>query len=117
MMNSESLVATEKMLDVVKRLLDEQEPDSLFPRILNIAREVLKADAAVLDIGGDAGLHYSDPEKVAISISAIKHAKAENRAIVWNQLQDDTADLSKSIVQNQLTSIMVSPFMAEISSS
>lgn len=109
-MNSESLVATEKMLDVVKRLLDEQEPDSLFPRILNIAREVLKADAAVLDIGGDAGLHYSDPEKVAISISAIKHAKAENRAIVWNQLQDDTADLSKSIVQNQLTSIMVSPF-------
>lgn len=110
MMNSESLVATEKMLDVVKRLLDEQEPDSLFPRILNIAREVLKADAAVLDIGGDAGLHYSDPEKVAISISAIKHAKAENRAIVWNQLQDDTADLSKSIVQNQLTSIMVSPF-------
>ena len=37
-MNSESLVATEKMLDVVKRLLDEQEPDSLFPRILNIAR-------------------------------------------------------------------------------
>lgn len=110
MMNSESLVATEKMLDVVKRLLDEQEPDSLFPRILNIAREVLKADAAVLDIGGDAGFHYSDPEKVAISISAIKHAKAENRAIVWNQLQDDTADLSKSIVQNQLTSIMVSPF-------
>ena len=57
-MNSESLVATEKMLDVVKRLLDEQEPDSLFPRILNIAREVLKADAAVLDIGGDAGFHY-----------------------------------------------------------
>ena len=29
---------------------------------------------------------------------------------MWNQLQDDTADLSKSIVQNQLTSIMVSPF-------
>ena len=47
---------------------------------------------------------------MAISISAVKHAKAENRAIVWNQLEDDSADLSKSIVQNQLTSIMVSPF-------
>ncbi len=40
-MNSESLVATEKMLDVVKILLDEQEPGMLFPKILNIAREVL----------------------------------------------------------------------------
>ncbi|MBR5694576.1 MAG: sigma-54-dependent Fis family transcriptional regulator [Fibrobacter sp.] len=109
-MNSESLVATEKMLDVVKILLDEQEPGTLFPKILNIAREVLSADAAVLDIGGETPLHYSDPEKVAISISAVKHAKAENRAIVWNQLEDDSADLSKSIVQNQLTSIMVSPF-------
>ena len=109
-MNSESLVATEKMLDVVKILLDEQEPGMLFPKILNIAREVLSADAAVLDIGGETPLHYSDPEKVAISISAVKHAKAENRAIVWNQLEDDSADLSKSIVQNQLTSIMVSPF-------
>ena len=110
MMNSESLVATEKMLDVVKILLDEQEPGMLFPKILNIAREVLSADAAVLDIGGETPLHYADPEKVAISISAVKHAKAENRAIVWNQLEDDNADLSKSIVQNQLTSIMVSPF-------
>ena len=110
MMNSESLVATEKMLDVVKILLDEQEPGTLFPKILNIAREVLSADAAVLDIGGETPLHYSDPEKVAISISAVKHAKTENRAIVWNQLEDDSADLSKSIVQNQLTSIMVSPF-------
>ena len=110
MMNSESLVATEKMLDVVKILLDEQEPGTLFPKILNIAREVLSADAAVLDIGGETPLHYSDPEKVAISISAVKHAKDENRAIVWNQLEDDSADLSKSIVQNQLTSIMVSPF-------
>ena len=109
-MNSESLVATEKMLDVVKILLDEQEPGMLFPKILNIAREVLSADAAVLDIGGENPLHYADPEKVAISISAVKHAKAENRAIVWNQLEDDNADLSKSIVQNQLTSIMVSPF-------
>ena len=110
MMNSESLAATEKMLDVVKILLDEQEPGTLFPKILNIAREVLSADAAVLDIGGDAPLHFSDPEKVSISISAVKHAKAENKAIVWNQLEDDSADLSKSIVQNQLTSIMVSPF-------
>ena len=110
MMNPDSLVATEKMLDVVKILLDEQEPDTLFPKILNIAREVLNADAAVLDIGGEVPLHFSDPEKVSISISAVRHAKSENRAIVWNQLDDDSADLSKSIVQNQLTSIMVSPF-------
>ena len=110
MMYSESLAATEKMLDVVKILLDEQEPGTLFPKILNVAREVLNADAAVLDIGGEMPMHYSDPETVNISISAVKHAKAESKAIVWNQLDDDSADLSKSIVQNQLTSIMVSPF-------
>lgn len=109
-MKSESMLATEKMLDVVKTLLDEEQPESLFPKILEVARGVLHADAAVLDIGGEKPLHLSNPESVAISISAVRLAKAEKRAVVWNQLDDENADLSKSIVQNQLTSIMVSPF-------
>lgn len=109
-MKSETMLATEKMLNVVNALLDEQSPKSLFPKILEIARDVLHADAAVLDISGESSLHISNPEKVSISISAIRKAQAENKVIVWNQLEDDSADLSKSIVQNQLTSIMVSPF-------
>ncbi len=75
-----------------------------------MAKDVLHADAAVLDIGGDSPMHFSQPENVSISISAVRMAKSEKRAVVWNQLDDDSADLSKSIVQNQLTSIMVSPF-------
>lgn len=109
-MKTESMLATEKMLDVVKILLDENQPETLFPKILEVAKSVLRADAAVLDIAGEKPLHLSNPETVAISISAVKQAKAENKAVVWNQLDDDSADLSKSIVQNQLTSIMVSPF-------
>ena len=109
-MKSESMLATEKMLDVVKTLLDEEQPEALFPKILDVAKDVLHADAAVLDIGGEEPLHFSNPEKVSISISAVKLAKNEKRAVVWNQLDDESADLSKSIVQNQLTSIMVSPF-------
>lgn len=109
-MISESMLATETMLDVVKTLLDEQQPETLFPKILEVARSVLHADAAVLDIAGDAPLHLSNPETVAISETAVNLAKTENRAVVWNQLDDDSVDLSKSIVQNQLTSIMVSPF-------
>ena len=109
-MKSETMLATEKMLDVVKTLLDEVQPESLFVKILEVAKEVLHADAAVLDIAGETPLHLSNPEQVAISISAVKQAKSEKRAVVWNQLDDDSADLSKSIVQNQLTSIMVSPF-------
>ena len=116
-MKSESMLATEKMLDVVKTLLDEEQPEALFPKILevakgvlDVAKDVLHADAAVLDIGGEEPLHFSNPEKVSISISAVKLAKSEKRAVVWNQLDDESADLSKSIVQNQLTSIMVSPF-------
>ena len=109
-MKSETMLATEKMLDVVKILLDEVQPESLFVKILEVAKNVLHADAAVLDIGGESPLHLSAPEQVSISISAVKQAKAEKRAVVWNQLDDDSADLSKSIVQNQLTSIMVSPF-------
>lgn len=109
-MISESMLATETMLDVVKTLLDEQQPETLFPKILEVARSVLHADAAVLDIAGDAPLHFSNPETVNISETAVNLAKTENRAVVWNQLDDDSVDLSKSIVQNQLTSIMVSPF-------
>lgn len=109
-MKSESMLATEKMLDVVKILLDEEKPDNLFPKILEVAKDVLRADAAVIDVAGESPLHISNPEQVSISISAIRQAKAEKRAVVWNQLDDDSADLSKSIVQNQLTSIMVCPF-------
>ena len=109
-MKSETMLATEKMLDVVKTLLDEVQPESLFVKILEVAKEVLHADAAVLDLAGETPLHLSNPEQVAISISAVMQAKSEKRAVVWNQLDDDSADLSKSIVQNQLTSIMVSPF-------
>jgi len=109
-MKSESMLATEKMLDVVKILLDEQQPESLFPKILEVAKGVLHADAAVLEIAGETPLHISNPDQVSISISAVKQAKAEKRAVVWNQLDDDSADFSRSIVQNQLTSIMVSPF-------
>ena len=75
-----------------------------------MAKDVLHADAAVLEIDGENPLHFSQPEQVSISISAVGMAKSEKRAVVWNQLDDDSADLSKSIVQNQLTSIMVSPF-------
>ena len=109
-MKSETMLATEKMLDVVKTLLDEVQPESLFVKILEVAKDVLHADAAVLDLAGETPLHLSNPEQVAISISAVMQAKSEKRAVVWNQLDDDSADLSKSIVQNQLTSIMVSPF-------
>lgn len=109
-MKSESMIATEKMLDVVRILLDEDQPGSLFAKILEVAKGVLHADAAVLDIAGENPIHYSNPENVSISISAVSEAKAKNCAVVWNQLDDESADLSKSIVQNQLTSIMVSPF-------
>ena len=77
-MKSESMLATEKMLDVVKTLLDEEQPEALFPKILEVAKGVLHADAAVLDIAGDKPLHLSNPEQVSISISAVKQAKAEN---------------------------------------
>ncbi|WP_407456252.1 sigma-54 interaction domain-containing protein [Fibrobacter sp.] len=109
-MKSNSMLATEKMLDVINILLDEQRPDFLFPKILEVVQDVLRADAAVLDIAGEKPLHLTRPENVSISISAIRLAKTENKAVVWNQLDDDSVDLSKSIVQNQLTSIMVSPF-------
>ena len=109
-MKSETMLATEKMLDVVKILFDEVRPESLFVKILEVARDVLHADAAVLDIAGENPLHLSNPEQVSISISAVRLAKTEKRAVVWNQLDDNSANLSRSIVQNQLTSIMVSPF-------
>ena len=52
-MKTETMLATEKMLDVVKTLLDEEQPESLFSKILEVAKSVLRADAAVLDISGE----------------------------------------------------------------
>ena len=48
-MKTETMLATEKMLDVVKTLLDEEQPESLFSKILEVAKSVLRADAAVLE--------------------------------------------------------------------
>ena len=39
-MKSESMLATEKMLDVVKTLLDEEQPESLFTKILEVANSL-----------------------------------------------------------------------------
>ena len=76
-MKTETMLATEKMLDVVKTLLDEEQPESLFSKILEVAKGVLRADAAVLDISGETPLHFSNPEQVSISISAVRQAKSE----------------------------------------
>ena len=82
---TDSMLATEKMLDVIGILLDEQRPESLLPKILEVAQDVLHADAAVLDIAGENPLHLTRPENVSISISAVRLAKSENKAVVWNQ--------------------------------
>jgi len=54
-MKSESMIATEKMLEVVNSLLDEQQPESLFPKILEVAKSVLHADEPSRE--GVAGEH------------------------------------------------------------
>lgn len=109
-MNLDTLQATEELLDTMIQLLDESNPDELLPKILKAATQVLHADASVLEVPGDDPLQFYYPEKLPISASAVKKAKDGNRVILWNQLKDDDADLSQSIVQNQLTSIMVAPF-------
>ena len=109
-MNLDTLQATEELLDTMIQLLDESNPDDLLPKILKAAPQVLHADASVLEVPGDEPLQFYYPEKLPISASAVKKAKDENRVILWNQLKDDDTDLSQSIVQNQLTSIMVAPF-------
>ncbi|HPW94235.1 MAG TPA: sigma-54 dependent transcriptional regulator [Fibrobacteraceae bacterium] len=109
-MSIDTLQATEELLDTLIHLLDESNPDDLLPKILKSATQILHADASVLEIPGDETLLLFYPEKSPISLSAVKKAKGENRVILWNQLEDDDVDLSQSIVQNQLTSIMVAPF-------
>lgn len=109
-MIQETWQATEELLESVIQLLDESNPDELFPKMLKAATQILHADASVLEIPGDEPVVLFFPERVPVSASAIKKAKTENRVILWNQVEDDTADLSKSIVQNQLTSILVAPF-------
>lgn len=109
-MNKETRDTTEMLLQAVSRLLDESDPRDLMPKILEAAKQVLASDAAVLDIPGENPLHISVPEKISISESAIQQAKQENRVVLWNRLENEEEDLSRSIMQNQLTSILVAPF-------
>ncbi len=110
-MTQETLFAAAELLDAVTQLLDESSPDTLLPKMIRVASEMLHADAAVLEVPGNPLIRLSVPRSsVAISGSAVRRAREENRAILWNQLDDDSADLSKSVIQNQLTSILVAPF-------
>ncbi|MCK9181737.1 MAG: sigma-54-dependent Fis family transcriptional regulator [Fibrobacteraceae bacterium] len=112
-MNQESMQAASELLDALAQLLDESTPQELLPIIAKVASQVLGADAVVLELPGDGtsdSLRVSFPTSVSISSSAVRRAREEKKAILWNQLFNTETDVSKSILQNKLTSIMVAPF-------
>ncbi len=112
-MNKESMRAASELLDTLSQLLDESTPQELLPTIAKVASQVLEADAAVLEIPAELAeepFRFAYPSAVAISSSAVRRAREEKCAILWNQADGDTVDVSKSIVKNRLTSIMVAPF-------
>ena len=111
-MNQESMQASAELLDMLMQLLDESTPQELLPRIAKVACQVLHADSAVLEIPAelaDEPFRFAYPASVAISSSAVRRAREEKTAVLWNQADGDV-DISKSIVKNKLTSIMVAPF-------
>lgn len=110
-MTAESLFAASGLLDMLSRLLDESMPEELLPAIAKAACQVLHADAAVLEIPAELAespFRYAYPSSVAISLSAVERAREEKCAILWNLAEN--GDVSKSIVKNNLTSILVAPF-------
>lgn len=112
-MNPESMQASSELLDTLSQLLDESTPQELLPMIAKVACQVLNADAAVLEIPAelaDEPFRFAYPSAVAISSSAVRRAREEKKTVLWNQADGNIADISKSIVKNKLTSIMVAPF-------
>lgn len=112
-MNGESMLATSELLDMLSQLLEESMPEELLPAIARIACQVLKADSAVLEIPVELAnepFRFAYPSSVAISFSAVRRAREEKRAVLWNLSDDANVDVSKSITKNNLTSILVAPF-------
>ena len=112
-MNQESMKMSSDLLDMLSQLLDESTPQELLPMIARVACQALRADAAVLEIPAELAnepFRFAYPSSVAISSSAVRRAREEKKAILWNQVDGDAGDVSKSIVRNRLTSIMVAPF-------
>ncbi len=109
-MHAETKITTEALLNAVSKLLDATDPAELLPKIIEAASQVLKSDAAVLHIPGDNPVELAIPSKISISESAVKRAKMERSVLLWNRPEDPEEDLSHSIVQNRLTSILVAPF-------
>lgn len=109
MMNETKRIAG-TLLEAVSELMDETVSGELLQKILEAAAKVLEADTAVLDIPGEEPVHLFFPSEFSISESAVQRAKGENKVIVWNKPENPEEDLSLSIVQNRLTSILVAPF-------
>jgi len=99
------------MLDALTELTNIRDVSRLLPLVLKACAQVLDADEALLDPTGDVSERIYYPQNtLAISATAVQRALERNEAVLWNQSEGDSLDLSKSIVSNQLTSILVAPF-------
>ena len=103
------------LVDALDSLVGKRDYAGTLPLILETAARVLDADHGLLEIPGEsAHRHYYPDESIAISTTAVERSLQRNEAILWNQDHPgSTLDLTKSIVANQLTSILVAPFPGE----
>jgi DNA-binding NtrC family response regulator len=100
------------LLDTLVALTGQHDLDHLLPLILKASVEVLDADQGVLEIPEVTKPRLEHPAQATpISASAVARAREKRQAVIWNQSDASTElDLSRSMVQNQLSSILVAPF-------
>ena len=90
------MLATSEFLDMISQLLDESMPEELLPAIAKVACQVLDADSAVLEIPAelaDAPFRFAYPSAVAISFSAVRRAREEKRAVLWNLADGESVNV------------------------
>jgi DNA-binding NtrC family response regulator len=88
------------------------ELTELLPQLVRLGATALKADRALLHLGEAPERQWRWPDsEFTLSTTAIAQCLERNQALSWNpDLDAVDSTLSRSIVQQRITSILVAPF-------
>ena len=102
----------EEMTSLLGSVLDEDNEENTLTKLIASVCLLMKADHGVLAAHHqDKEIKYCYPDdNIAVSGSAVNKALKEKKAVLWSLSDQEVMDMSKSIADYKLTSILVAPF-------
>jgi hypothetical protein len=108
-MTQETLFAAAELLDAVTQLLDESSPDTLLPKMIGWPVKCCMLRPLFWRFWNPL-IAFRFREVCCYFGFGCAVVPVKKIGNSLESVDDDSADLSKSVIQNQLTSILVAPF-------